>query len=916
MASYSLRRISASEFVKRLQLACSREGETSGTDKRYAFFLGAGCSVSSGIPTAGELVKASDQEKTTDWLRRYHDLTESHKANDEKALDAWAKKTLRTWSPQSPASSYGELLELLFHTPGERQREIERICTGKTPNFGYIVLSSLMSLPGAHFNIVLSTNFDDLLAEAFFHFQALRLMIINHDSLAPFIRPTQTRPLLIKLHGDHRLSPRNTAAETSMLDSIVAERVSTVLHDRGLVFVGYGGNDESILRMLEKLPDEALPFGVYWVSSNEPRGTFRRWLEKRDAIWVEHQDFDELMLLLSRELALPEPSNTHINTALGLYQKTRESLVRRLTSRTQENSEIQDAGAWFLNEFARQIARQDMKLSDSLYKAAINASPKDARLLGNYANFLSDVRNNYDEAEKYYRLAIESDPKLPGVLANYAIFLADVRKNPDEAETYHRRAIAADPKGATCLGNYANFLAEHRKKYDEAEQYYLRAIDADPKEVNCLRNYANFLVRVRKDFDQAEKYFLLAVEAAPKHPGILGTYANFLAEYRENPDEADRYYLLAIDADPKAAKCLANYANFLAHVRKDFDEAEKYYLRALEVDPLNSIILGNYAVFLGDVRSNIDEAEKYHIRATESDPKGAKILCNFANFLAYNRKNPGEAEKYYVRAIEADSTNSILFGNYANFLYDIRKNPDEAEKYYLLAIQHGPENAIVLVNYANFLTREQRDIDEADKYYLRAVEMAPKKSGILGTYAMFLAGVRKDYDAAEKYLLRAIEVSPRDAAQLGNYANFLAEVRKQPDAAETFYLRAMKAGLRDPNSICNYAGLLLGKGEIDEGLKLLQLVSSNSDEGDVSAVAVELAFYRYALGPKTERSENLTKLKVLILRGSRSNGWDFSKIVAQATTHPARRWLAKLALVCNGSAVEETLERWKAWREA
>ncbi|MEZ6111130.1 MAG: hypothetical protein R3C99_08950 [Pirellulaceae bacterium] len=81
-------------------------------------------------------------------------------------------------------------------------------------------------------------------------------------------------PLLVKVHGDHQLFPRNTPEETAVLDKRLAERLATVLHDRGLNVMGYGGNDESVLAMLEALPDEALPFGVYWVSGREPRGLF------------------------------------------------------------------------------------------------------------------------------------------------------------------------------------------------------------------------------------------------------------------------------------------------------------------------------------------------------------------------------------------------------------------------------------------------------------------------------------------------------------------------------------------------------------------------------------------------------------------------------------------------------------------
>lgn len=90
------------------------------------------------------------------------------------------------------------------------------------------------------FSVALTTNFDDVLVDACFYFRQIRPLVIHHDSLAPFSRPTQMRPMIVKLHDDHQLAPRNTMIETSELNRTVQDRVSGVLHDRGLVFIDYG----------------------------------------------------------------------------------------------------------------------------------------------------------------------------------------------------------------------------------------------------------------------------------------------------------------------------------------------------------------------------------------------------------------------------------------------------------------------------------------------------------------------------------------------------------------------------------------------------------------------------------------------------------------------------------------------------
>ena len=70
-----LRKMIAEEFARRL-----RENSDL-LDKRFAFFLGAGCSISSGIPGAASLVKDR-------WLPRLHIL----RAPNENDFEAWVQK--------------------------------------------------------------------------------------------------------------------------------------------------------------------------------------------------------------------------------------------------------------------------------------------------------------------------------------------------------------------------------------------------------------------------------------------------------------------------------------------------------------------------------------------------------------------------------------------------------------------------------------------------------------------------------------------------------------------------------------------------------------------------------------------------------------------------------------------------------
>jgi Tfp pilus assembly protein PilF len=172
--------------------------------------------------------------------------------------------------------------------------------------------------------------------------------------------------------------------------------------------------------------------------------------------------------------------------------------------------------------------RKDYDAAEAVYKRALDADPKNAKNLGNYADFLQNDRTDYDAADAMYKRALDADPKNATNLGNYAHFLQNDRKDYDAAEAMYKRALDADPKNANNLGNYAVFLQNDRKDYDAAEAMYKRALDADPKNANNLGNYAVFLQNDRKDYDAAEAMYKRALEADPKHANSHANRAGML----------------------------------------------------------------------------------------------------------------------------------------------------------------------------------------------------------------------------------------------------------------------------------------------------------------------------------------------------------------------------------------------------
>ena len=107
---------------------------------------------------------------------------------------------------------------------------------------------------------MLFRSFDDLIADALYVYgdRKTRPQIITHEALARYVRIASPRPTIVKLHGDAHLDPKNLTPETKKIDVQVSTQLYPALQDSALIFIGYGGNDESILRFFSRMPATSL----------------------------------------------------------------------------------------------------------------------------------------------------------------------------------------------------------------------------------------------------------------------------------------------------------------------------------------------------------------------------------------------------------------------------------------------------------------------------------------------------------------------------------------------------------------------------------------------------------------------------------------------------------------------------------
>ncbi|MEY0154523.1 SIR2 family protein [Providencia rettgeri] len=267
----------------------------SGTSPNYAIFLGAGASVTSGIKTGFELVQ--------EWRKEIFDRLSPNPYTDPDSAAEWLAENHPDWYDKN--NEYSSLFEKKFDLPSQRRRFVELQVDKKLPSIGYAYLVELFE--SKFFDTVFTTNFDDLINEAFYQFSSDRPLLCAHDSSIKGISIASSRPKIIKLHGDYLFdSIKSSLKETESLENNTKEKLVEFSKEYGLIFVGYAGNDNSIMEVLKyllKQPDY-LKNGIYWCKRKGDKITpeLFKLLNQEKVYWVEIDGFDELMAELVHEL--------------------------------------------------------------------------------------------------------------------------------------------------------------------------------------------------------------------------------------------------------------------------------------------------------------------------------------------------------------------------------------------------------------------------------------------------------------------------------------------------------------------------------------------------------------------------------------------------------------------------------------
>jgi len=378
---------------------------------RYAFLLGAGASISSGVPGAKVLA--------TEWL-------ETIKENNPDGYNKLIERP--EYKSGDIAALYSDVYSVRFPIPKNGYQAIEEIMSDKRvwPNVGYSILAQVMNQK--RHNLVISTNFDRLTETALLFYQNVHARVIVHETMLDLIAVDDQQPSIAKVHRDMFFSPKSENLEALQRWSAFIEEVISQYH---LIVVGYGGNDAGLMSALSQALKKNNNAQMYWCHIGEAIEKLQNFsdLAMSKVVTVKIAPFDEMMLALGKKMKYPLLSEKFIEDAekrKHAYDAEIKTLVKKASMSNDE--EFRDtitqlvASSWWEVELSVQKI-QDLDKKESLYLTGIEKFPESPELLGNYAAFLHDIRKDYDGAEQHYKKALKIDPDHANYNGNYAAFL-------------------------------------------------------------------------------------------------------------------------------------------------------------------------------------------------------------------------------------------------------------------------------------------------------------------------------------------------------------------------------------------------------------------------------------------------------------------------------------------------------------
>lgn len=271
----------------------------------HALFLGAGASITSGMPSAQMCIWEWKRDIfLTNNIGLKAQFSELSLASVRERIQRWLDRQGIYPSDGAP-EEYSVYIEACYPVPESRRAYFQEKVRNAKPHIGYQLLPALASQGVIH--SVWTTNFDQLATRSLSS-SAMVPIEVGLDSAHRIVRTTKANELLIvSLHGDYRYDRlKNTTEEVKEQEKALEAALIQELKNSAVIVCGYSGRDESVMRAFICGIEQKGAGSLYWCVQDPAMVTepvrelmARARAHGHTAYLVPTQGFDDLMVRLA-----------------------------------------------------------------------------------------------------------------------------------------------------------------------------------------------------------------------------------------------------------------------------------------------------------------------------------------------------------------------------------------------------------------------------------------------------------------------------------------------------------------------------------------------------------------------------------------------------------------------------------------
>lgn len=425
------------------------------------------------------------------------------------------------------------------------------------------------------------------------------------------------------------------------------------------------------------------------------------------------------------------------------------------------------------------------------------------------------------------------------------------------------RSLQLEPNNLIALQNLSTIAARERE-FDKARSHLAQALAAVPEDRVSLRKMAELEIADGRS-DKAEELLDGLARRYPDDMAGLALLAQIYLKSGRVPNA--RTLLNNIDAsgviDRSTLHLLVRaYLTIGEPEKADFflrrlitiapDDAETYYLnaqlfaqrmdegmvkesldKALDLDPMHKQSLMAFAHLYLD-SGDLEKAETYFQRVPKSERTGVSVL-RFEGKLAEKNGQPDQGLRLYADALKLSPTQDVLI-EYVNMLsrHSLHEKAlSTIEEWRQRNQRDDARLGIVIAALYDEMGKEE----QATNAYESVLEQEPNNLLVLNNLAWRLRLYNPDKALA--YAEMAYSLAPGNAV-VSDTLGVLMNLKGEHDKAESLIRDALSRSPNSPDYRFHLAQVFVDRGDLNDGVKMLEELLSDGHEFKERSAATEL----------------------------------------------------------------------------